>query len=532
MLARSFGVAFQTLQGAVQRLPVGQGPPVARGGGLRQEIADPRDTLPRFVQAPAAQQRLGIQVDQERSALQQADRQARTPVEPGGEMLVGEQPVRVHAIHVVRGGVHLTGAERHFHGLVGETGVPQETATVHAQAPQFSGTQLRLQGGCHRRQQAPPGPVAIHGVQQCLWQQILAEHFAAIQLRPELRAQIGGGPGQMRQANQDRAFILTQARQQFAAKIVAQAQGSGAPAALIVQQQPAARAPAQGPQPYSLAAGFRGRCTEQVGQSVELLAGKCEVIRAQFQQLALQLQARQPPGGTPSAADPELHAGGRAGQQVIDPGVEFGIGLFRVVVEHQADGFPAGFQRIEHRHGEAMRGAAARQLHAELAGEAFAETGQRGWLAVQAQPAAAPAGGLPAHAVAEQHRLAVTAWSAEQVQALRHVQQPVQQARTGKECVGQSGLAGGWRQCVVPILTSLGGPIDLNVLKVTERNHEHLPHAIIHACDALPVQASAQSAIGGKWTGSRCFASACYLRIQLSRFTARQQRKFAADTSI
>ncbi|MNN35743.1 hypothetical protein D3C81_1496020 [compost metagenome] len=180
----------------------------------------------------------------------------------------------------------------------------------------------------------------------------------------------------MRQANQDRAFILAQARQQFAAEIVAQAQGSGAPATLIVQQQPAARAPAKGALPYSIAECFRGRRTEQVGQSVEFVVGKCQVIRAQLQQLSLQLQARQPPGGTPSAADPELYTRGRAGQQMIDPGVELDIGLLRVVVEHQADGFPAGFQRIQRGHGEAMRGAAAGQLHAELSGKAFAETGQ------------------------------------------------------------------------------------------------------------------------------------------------------------
>ncbi|MOA52308.1 hypothetical protein D3C78_1755900 [compost metagenome] len=74
MFAGRCGIAFETLQGAVQRLPVGQSAPVACGGGLRQQIADPCDALPRLVQAPTAQQRPGIQVDQEGCALQQADR--------------------------------------------------------------------------------------------------------------------------------------------------------------------------------------------------------------------------------------------------------------------------------------------------------------------------------------------------------------------------------------------------------------------------------------------------------------------------
>ncbi|MNN95258.1 hypothetical protein D3C81_2140360 [compost metagenome] len=66
-------------------------------------------------------------------------------------MPIGEKPIRVHAIHVVGGGIRLTGAERHFHRFIGETGIPQEAAAMHTQAPQLGSVQLRLQRGRHRR---------------------------------------------------------------------------------------------------------------------------------------------------------------------------------------------------------------------------------------------------------------------------------------------------------------------------------------------------------------------------------------------
>ncbi len=143
--------------------------------------------------------------------------------------------------------------------------------------------------------------------------------------------------------------------------------------------------------------------------------------RAQFQQFALQQQARQVARRAPPAGQPPGHPGRSLGQQAVEAGVQRGIGFAGVVVEHDPQRFAAVAQAAEH------FDLADRPQAQGLAQAPAQGRGVEG-LAAQRQPGDAGARRGGARALAQQHGLAVPQGREQQAQAVFLVQQGLAQA--------------------------------------------------------------------------------------------------------
>ncbi|MNV72312.1 hypothetical protein D3C71_1653890 [compost metagenome] len=70
----------------------------------------------------------------------------------------------------------------------------------------------------------------------------------------------------------------------------------------------------------------------------DLIRSEGQIRAPQLEQLALQQQTRQVAGRPPPAAQPPAEIGRRSAEQSIETGIEFAIGLARIVVEHDPQG--------------------------------------------------------------------------------------------------------------------------------------------------------------------------------------------------
>ncbi|MNZ82916.1 hypothetical protein D3C78_1016300 [compost metagenome] len=113
-------------------------------------------------------------------------------------------------------------------------------------------------------------------------------------------------------------------------------------------------------------------------------------------------------------------------QQVIDPGVQFGVGLGGVVVQHQAQGSVRAFEEL-------LQRLAAVRCVAQLFGDARAELLQRQRLAGQVEAHAAPLCSGLLQAFPDQGAFAVAGGCAEQAQTRLPGKQFRDQARTRHE---------------------------------------------------------------------------------------------------
>ncbi|MCY1436792.1 hypothetical protein D9M71_529280 [compost metagenome] len=210
-------------------------------------------------------------------------------------------------------------------------------------------------------------------------------------------------------------------------QVVAQPVRGGMGAALPgAQQEPGAGAPAERllpDVPGAAVAGGRGAGRDQ---GVELRAGEGQCIGAEFQQLVLHQQARKVPGRPLPAADPQFHRRVGADQQVVDPGVESGVRVGRVVVEEQPRRTIQAFQHPQQR--RAIAG--LRRIDAELCGDLLAELRERQRLSGKVDPGMLLFRLHPSAVLAEQGGLAIAGGCAQQGQALRTLCQLTQQGGT------------------------------------------------------------------------------------------------------
>ncbi|MNZ45188.1 hypothetical protein D3C78_628330 [compost metagenome] len=265
------GIAAKALQAAMQRLPVGQQPGVARRLRQRQEIPQMRQVVLRLIETAAEQQRPGAKAEQPGRAVQQMDGYPVLPADEQVQVTLAEQPVQLQSFHVAGGDLRLPGRERQFDGLVQVAGHAQQTAGAQAQALHFRGSLHALQCQGHRRQQAIPAVLPVERDEEGLVLQQPLEDRATALLFPEFGAELGGHLRQMRQADQHFTLHLSQASQQLMLQVLAQQRHAGRAAPR--QQDTDTRTPALGPLPE-----FRAGCVvqarrEPVDQGVEFVAG-------------------------------------------------------------------------------------------------------------------------------------------------------------------------------------------------------------------------------------------------------------------
>ncbi|MNM93322.1 hypothetical protein D3C76_1171940 [compost metagenome] len=144
MQESTIGMAAQCLQGAVQRLPVCQQALVAPRIGQRQKMPEARQALSGFVQPSTEQQRLGTQVNQARTAVQQLRFDALAPVHQLVQMPLTEDPAQPQTLHVIGRHLGLIGTQRLLDRIVDLPQHAEQLAGPQAQAVQRHAGQLRL----------------------------------------------------------------------------------------------------------------------------------------------------------------------------------------------------------------------------------------------------------------------------------------------------------------------------------------------------------------------------------------------------
>ena len=142
-----------------------------------------------------------------------------------------------------------------------------------------------------------------------------------------------------------------------------------------------------------------------------LARGKGQIRTTQLEQLALQQQARQVAQRPPPAAEPPAEVGRRSAEQTIEAGVEFAIGLTRIVIEHDPQRALLLLQRRQ------QFGFAHARWIAQGDGQLPAELRWRGWPPCTVEPQRRAFGRTLAGAIGEQHRLAEPRRGDQQTQA-------------------------------------------------------------------------------------------------------------------
>ncbi|MCY1421175.1 hypothetical protein D9M71_368230 [compost metagenome] len=227
------------------------------------------------------------------------------------------------------------------------SGDAQQAAGLQAQAIHFGPGHLVEEDVRQHRTQAVPTGVLLHGQEEHLARQEAPEQLVAVLPFPQLGAEFRRELGQMRQVDEQAAFVIAQRRQQFMLQVLAQP--VRAIAVLGPQQQACGCAPAGSlPPEIVFAHGIAAR-QEKIGQRIQLGALEGEIAMVQLQQLAAKLQPRQVPARTLPAVDDQLQRAGRHGQQAVEPGANLGGQLLGHVVQHYPYRLALGHEQTRQR---------------------------------------------------------------------------------------------------------------------------------------------------------------------------------------
>lgn len=157
----------------------------------------------------------------------------------------------------------------------------------------------------------------------------------------------------------------------------------------------------------------------------------------ELQQVAVDQQAREVAGGTAAGAQPPGDGAATGSDESVEAGVEGGVGLAGVVVEHQPGGAAPDGQ------GAQQAGFVVR-LQPQRDGQDGAQPGLA-LTATEGQPVQGIARGPALGALQQQHTLATAGGRAEQAQACGTGQQGLHQPGTGDMQGRQPGQAHRWR---------------------------------------------------------------------------------------
>ena len=333
---------------AAERLPLRQQQPLLNRAGRRQEMAQPRGQCLGGIQLTGHGQRPAVQHDQPGREAEQAVGQFQLPAQQHGDVLLAQQLLLGKVLHQFGGDVAAPGAQRLLHGLdrIVLLAVPAAGTQMQAGPGHLAGgRRLAAQQVAEQVVVAEPAALVVQRHQEDLVRLEVFENRGAVRLFAQRIAQLGAEALETGSLVEEGLYRRRLAVDHFLEQVIVD-QSVGArrgqwigirPGRVLAGQQPQAQA---GDPAFATLQQQVAFLVAQLGalpshQRAGFLGAQAQILHLQFQQLAVQAQPRQVPGGPLATGDQQAHAGRQVVEDELQAVVEHRALRQVVVVQHQ-----------------------------------------------------------------------------------------------------------------------------------------------------------------------------------------------------